>query len=213
MTIDDATIIRWMTELMVAVALVSLALSLRAARHQFLVDNLPTSKTSGVFIGLVELKGKAEAEQPLTSYLAEASCVYYRYTVQERWSRTVTESYTDSDGRTQTRNKDESGWKKVDEGGIYNAPFYLKDDRGEIRILPRGAKVEPQTVFSRSCGPSDPVYYDKGPSEAITDSDNVREFKEEAIRLHAPLFVVGRARQRADIVAAEIAAYEARRCS
>lgn len=40
----------------------------RAQRRWRLVQDLPTSKTSGVFIGLVELKGTAEAQQPLTSY-------------------------------------------------------------------------------------------------------------------------------------------------
>ena len=44
----------------------------RAGRRARLVENLPTSKTTGVFIGLVELKGTAESGQPLTSYLAEA---------------------------------------------------------------------------------------------------------------------------------------------
>ena len=46
----------------------------RAGRRWRLVDNLPTSKTSGVFIGLVEIKGSAESGRPLRSYLAEAQC-------------------------------------------------------------------------------------------------------------------------------------------
>jgi len=50
-------------------ALGLLWLGLRAGQRQRLVDNLPTSKTTGVFIGLAELKGTAEAEVPLASYL------------------------------------------------------------------------------------------------------------------------------------------------
>ena len=42
-------------------ALLFVILSLRAGRRQRLVADLPTSKTTGVFIGLVELKGTAEA--------------------------------------------------------------------------------------------------------------------------------------------------------
>lgn len=70
--------------------------SLRANRRRRLVDDLPTSKTTGVFIGLVELKGTAEVEQPLTSVLAAVPCVHYAWKAEEHWSRTVVESYTDS---------------------------------------------------------------------------------------------------------------------
>ena len=41
-------------------------------RKKRLIDDTPTSKTLGVFIGLAELKGTAESEKPLTSYLAGA---------------------------------------------------------------------------------------------------------------------------------------------
>ena len=40
-----------------------------------IIDDCPTSKTQGVFIGLVELKGTAESEAPLTSYLSQKRCV------------------------------------------------------------------------------------------------------------------------------------------
>ena len=93
--------------------LVLFFLALRAGRRQRLLSDLPTSKTTGVFIGLVELKGTAEAEQPLVSFLAEASCVYFQWHVDEHWSRTVTETYTDSEGRTQTRTRTESGWTTI----------------------------------------------------------------------------------------------------
>jgi len=38
--------------------------ALRAGSRKRLIDDIPTSKTTGVFIGLVELKGTAEAERP-----------------------------------------------------------------------------------------------------------------------------------------------------
>ena len=53
-----------------AIAIFSLFASLRACHRKRLIDNLPTSKTHGVFIGLVELKGTVQCEQPLESYLA-----------------------------------------------------------------------------------------------------------------------------------------------
>jgi len=185
-------------------ALGCLLLALRSGRRRRLVENLPTSKTTGVFIGLVELKGTAEAEQPLTSYLAGAKCVHYSWSVEEHWSRTVTETYTDSQGRRQTRTRHESGWKSVANGGEM-VPFYLKDDCGVIRIVPDGAKIESLSVFSETCDRSDPLYYGKGPEHAVSDSDHRRQFTETAIPLHSQLYVMGQARERSDIVAAEIA--------
>lgn len=185
-------------------ALVMLALALRAARKQRLVNDLPTSKTTGVFIGLVELKGATEAETPLTSFLAAQACVWYQWSVQEHWSRTVTETYTDSDGKTQTRTRTESGWTTVAQGGEM-IPFYLQDDCGVIRVQPDGAKIEPQTIFDETCGRFDALYYAKGPAGAVADSDHRRQFVEKGIPLHAALYVVGQSRERSDVVAPEIA--------
>jgi hypothetical protein len=185
-------------------ALVCLFFSLRAAKRRRLIENLPTCKTTGVFIGLVELKGTAEAESPLISYLAHQPCVHYTWTVEEHWSRTVTESYTDSKGNRRTRTRRESGWKTVANGGE-QIPFYLRDDCGVLRIVPEGAKIEPTKIFSAECTPADALYYGKGPEGAVAHSDHRRRFVEQAIPLHAQLYVVGQAREREDIVAAEIA--------
>ena len=185
-------------------AAVCLGFALRAARRKRLVDNLPTSKTTGVFMGLVELKGTAEAETPLCSFLAEIPCVYHAWQVEEHWSKTVTETYTDSKGNTGTRTRRESGWKTVAEGGD-RMPFYLQDDYGIIRIQPEGAELQAAEVFNRTCGRADPLYYAKGPEDAIWDSDHERRFSEQAISLHAALYVMGQAREREDIVAPEIA--------
>lgn len=186
-------------------AIACLWAAIRAARCKRLVNDLPTSKTTGVFIGLVEVKGTAESEAPLTSYLAEVPCICYSWSVEEHWSRTVTETYTDNEGRTQTRTRHESGWTNVASGSDMQ-DFYLKDDCGVIRVNPAGAKIEPQTTFDETCGPLNGLYYGKGPGGAVADSDFRRRFSEQAIVLHAPLYVMGQARERTDIVAAEIAA-------
>ncbi len=176
----------------------------RALRRKRLINDTPTSKTTGVFIGMTELKGAAKAESPLTSFLASSRCVHYSYDISEHWSRTVTETYRDSNGNTRTRTRRESGWKTVDSGGS-QIPFYLEDDAGVIRILPEGAKIEPVRVFSETCGRTDPLYYGKGPAFSVMNSDHRRRFVEHAIPLQQDLFVVGRARQREDIAAAEVA--------
>jgi len=186
-------------------ALVALLFGLRAGKRRRLVDNLPTSKTTGVFIGLVELMGTAEVEQPLVSYLAGTRCVHYQWKVEEHWSRTVTETHTDSQGKSETRTRREEGWTTVASGGDA-VPFYLKDDCGAILVRPAGAKLEAQSTFNETCGRSDPLYYAKGPATSVANSDHRRRFTEDAIPLHAPLFVVGHAREREDVVAPEIAA-------
>ena len=175
-----------------------------SGRKWRLVDGLPISKTTGVFIGLVELRGTVECSAPLTSYLTAAPCVWYRWSIEEEWSRTVTETYTDSEGKTQTRTRTESGWTTVGEGG-QETPFYLQDDCGVILVHPDGAKIEPAQLLSHYCGRSDPLYYGKGPATAVANSDHRRRFVEQAVPHRAMLYIVGQARERQDIVAPEIA--------
>lgn len=176
----------------------------RNYRHKRLIDDLPTSKTQGVFIGLTELKGTAESESPFTSYLAAISCVLYSWQVEEHWSRTVHETYTDSKGHIQTRTRTESGWKQV-AGGGETAPFYLKDETGIIRIVPDGASIHSATTFNETFRPDHSFYFGKAPVREIANTDHRRRFRETAIPLHSMLYVMGQARERQDIVAAEIA--------
>ncbi|MFT7513149.1 MAG: hypothetical protein ACI9QL_002357 [Candidatus Omnitrophota bacterium] len=178
--------------------------AIRKKRLQRLMADLPTSKTTGVFIGLNELKGKTRCDHPLFSFLAETHCVYYRYSVEEHWSRTVTESYTDSNGKRQTRTRRESGWTTIgsDEQMVQ---FRLVDASGEIRILPQGAQIEPVRIFAETCRPSDPLYYGKARRQSVSNSDHRRRFTEYGVTLDAPIYVLGQARERTDVVAAEIA--------
>ena len=107
-------------------------------------------------IGMVEVKGTAEALRPLVSHLAEQPCVYYSWSVAEHWSRTVTETYRDSDGKTKTRTRHESGWTTVADGGE-QSPFYLKDDAGIVQVQPEGAKIEPRDDLQRVLRPGRPT--------------------------------------------------------
>lgn len=188
-----------------ALSLLTLWAAYKTGRKRRLLEGLPTSKTTGVFIGFVELKGTAESAAPLISFLAEQACVVYRWQVEEHWSRTVTETYTDDKGKTQTRTRTESGWKQIADGGEM-IPFYLKDEEGCILIRPEQAKIETIQILAETCSPGDPLYYGKGPAEAIWDSTYRRRFVETAIPLQAALYVVGQARERQDVVAPEIAA-------
>lgn len=185
-------------------ALGCLIVAFRSLRRKRLVDDTPTSRTQGVFIGLVELKGTAESESPLTSYLAGVRCILYSWQVREHWSRTVTETYRDAQGRTQTRTRTESGWTEVAKGGE-SAPFYLRDDTGVIRIVPEGASIHGVKTLDETCSRENPLYYGKGPAHEVANSTHRRQFVETAIPVGASLYVMGQARERQDVVAAEIA--------
>ncbi|MGA2618038.1 MAG: LemA family protein [Thermoguttaceae bacterium] len=198
---DFAPLLPWIGLLL---GLVCLAAAFRSGRRQALVGNLPISKSTGVFVGLVSLEGSAESARPLASYLAGQACVCYQWSVEEHWSRTVTETYTDSEGKTQTRTRQESGWTTVAQGGE-EIPFYLQDDCGVVLVRGEGAKLEPLKLFDETCGRGNPLYYGKGPAAGIADSDQRRRFLERGIPQHARLYVLGQARERQDVVAPEIA--------
>ncbi|MBK8479376.1 MAG: LemA family protein [Opitutaceae bacterium] len=185
--------------------LLFLWLALRGGRRLRLLMDTPTSKARGVFIGQVELAGKAVVATPVRSYLGGCVCVWYSYTVDEQWERWETETTTDSKGRSQTRRVRKTGWSTVAAGG--EAPdFYVEDETGAVRVRPEGAEVEPQEVFAQTVGRSDALYYGKGPAGGVSDSTGRRRFVEKALPLGCPVFVAGRAREREDAVAAEIAA-------
>ncbi len=194
----------WQWVIGVALAALFLGFAIRAGRRlRFLVDT-PTSKAKGVFIGQVELAGRATISEPVTSYLAEAATVWYRFSIEEEWERWETETYTDSKGKTQTRTVRKTGWQTVAHGGE-EPPFFVQDDTGAVLIRPSGATVEPVTLFSETVGRGDALYFGKGPADEIADSNHRRRFSEDGIPVDATLFVAGRARERADVVAPEIA--------
>ncbi len=186
------------------VALGFLVAAMNRHRGKRLIDDLPTSKAQGVFIGLVELHGTAESESPFTSYLAGIPCVQYSWRIEEQSTETRIETYRDSKGHTQVRTVRTTKWTTVASGGD-SAPFYLKDDTGLIRIVPDRANLENKTVIEDTVGRSDPRYFGKGPEREVPHTDHRRRLRESAIPLHAMLCVIGQARERQDTVAAEIA--------
>jgi hypothetical protein len=73
-----------------------LVLSARYEGRHRLIADLPTSNTSGAFVGLVEINGRAECISPLRSHVIETVCVWYRWSVSKSWSRQETQTTTDS---------------------------------------------------------------------------------------------------------------------
>ena len=176
----------------------------KAMRLRRLVRELPTCKAKGVFVGQVEMKGDAVSEVPLESFLAEASCVWYEYSVEEHWRRVRVETYTDGKGNVRTRTRVDTGWETVASDRAWQS-FFLQDETGAVLVHPSGAKVEPVQVFSRQCMMGDPLYYGKGPSGSVSGSTHERRFTERAIPVGRRLYLLGTARERSDCAAAEVA--------
>lgn len=191
--------------LFLLLALGCLVGALRAGRRRRLLDDTPLSKALGVFVGEVQVEGVCVVQQPFTSYLTEKPCVLYNWKIQEEWQRWETETYKDGSGETRTRTVSKRGWTTVAEGSE-SAGFYLKDETGFLWVRPEGADIECISFINDTYTPLDPLYFGKGPEGAISDSTGRRRFFEEGIPLGTSLFVHGRARERQDIVAAEIAA-------
>ena len=168
----------------VVFSLILIALGLVSLRQKRLIDATPTLKAMGVFIGQAELKGTAESENPLTSFLTETKCVQYS------WS--IIEQNATADWVTIARGEESS-------------TFYLQDDSGAVRIVPKNALVISDTILNTNVDRSNPMYYEKGIPRGIAESRDRRIFKETLIPLHAPLYVIGQARERTDRVAVEIA--------
>ena len=177
--------------LVLASSWAALAVALNLKRKMRLLDDTPTSKALGVFIGEVEVEGVCVSEDPkrppFISYLAMFPCVYYRWEVGEHYRR----------GK-------ESGVEVV-ASGCPAGRFHLKDETGFILVNPAWAEIEACEIFNRTVSKSDPLYYAKGPRRAVKGSKDKRTFTEHALTVGMKVFIHGRASERRDVVAAQIA--------
>ena len=170
-------------------------------------EDMPTTKTAGVFIGEVELKGTAETSGPLTAPLSRREAVWYDWYVEEQWQRTEREKVSPERAKeigSEYEEKVVNGWNRI-AGSTSSSLFYLKDETGHVRIDPQKARVEPVQAVYKTCRSSDPFYFHNAPREAIADSTGDRRFTEAIIPVGAPLFISGHSRIRDDAVAAEVA--------
>lgn len=174
------------------------------AQRRRLFLSLPTVKTTGVYMGLVEVKGVARKTDVLKSRWTQRDCVYYAWKVEEEWREVRTKQVRDANGGSTTRVEEKTGWKTIAEG-TSEEPFFLADDAGEVRIQPQGAELSIEVSRNEVLDSETPGYYEGAPQEAIRHSTNRRRFTESLIALDQPLYVVGPSREREDVVAPEIA--------
>jgi hypothetical protein len=179
---------------------VSIVYYWKSTKRKRLIEDTPTSKVKGVFIGLNEVKGTVELRYPLQSYLNESPCCWYKYSIEEHYTRTRT--VTDSKGNTRTETY--SGWETVD-SGTDRASFNLVDETGKVHVLPNQAEMEGEKVFSQRCSISDPLYYGKGPTISVSGSNHRRKFTESAIVENDDIYLLGSARMSEVAAKVEIA--------
>lgn len=182
----------------------SLFLGLRAGKRRRLLDDTPTSKTLGIFIGEVEVEGICVSTSPIRAKFCYKDCVIYTWSIEEEWQRWETEVYTDSNGRTRTRRVLRRGWTTIAGESLYQG-FYLKDEFGYVWVHPKGSDYDTLTLFNEYTHRGQALYA-MGPDESIMDSTGQRRFYEAGIPVGTPLFVRGRASERPDIVAPQIVA-------
>lgn len=172
----------------------------RGTKRKRLIEDTPTSKVKGVFIGLNEMKGAAVLVADMDGYLSEKPCCYYSYSIEEHYTRTRT--VTDKDGNTRTETY--SGWETV-ASGSNRIEFDLVDETGQVRVIPQEAEMEGNVVFEATCGTGNSIYYGKGPAYSVSGSNYRRRFKETAIVDGDALYVLGSARLADETARVEIA--------
>ncbi|MBF4160250.1 E3 ubiquitin ligase family protein [Nocardioides acrostichi] len=95
----------------------------------------------GVFAHRVELTGAAVPgrEGPLVSEFTDTECLWYRHKVTHHYE----ETYRNSDGDRRTRRKED-----VISDVSSKQPFLLRDDSGDIRLVPTARVDHPRKVAS-----------------------------------------------------------------
>lgn len=163
----------------VVVAVVGIGVWLVFLGRKRLIQDLPTSSTRGVALGLNELVGRTECDQSEPSPQSSVECVWWK-----------NEFYVDND---------DNGWKKTGEKVGGPIAFRLVDDDGAIEVRPRRAEVHGRKTFD---GPYSPPLLSAGDPNptlasrhiaARTISNKKRRVVEHVIPVDAEVYVLGTA--------------------
>ncbi len=123
--------------------------------HKYrMVRDIPTSRIRALAMGLVEVNGKAVAEEFLKAPFSGTDCVYYKY---------VTQKYESS----QTGSK--KGGMKTLAQGDKAIPFFVEDDTGKVKVDPAEAQFDITRVRK--------VFHQK-PGDVASLSERIAKLKE-----------------------------------
>lgn len=96
--------------------------------HKYrLIKDIPRSKIRSMAMGLVEVHGTVECDNPMKTPFSANDCVYYRYEIQEYRRHTS----RDSKGRTRTTYR----WDTISRGER-SIPFFGRDETGKVYVNP-----------------------------------------------------------------------------
>ncbi|MBN1797043.1 MAG: E3 ubiquitin ligase family protein [Spirochaetales bacterium] len=98
----------------------------------------------GSFNQITEVKGKAVCDNPLTSELAKAKCVYYSMSVTREYEETYWDTDANGNRIQQTRRGSDSVAHNT-----RSTPFYIQDATGNIKVNPDGASFVTEKAYSR----------------------------------------------------------------
>jgi hypothetical protein len=129
-----------------------------AAYRYAIMREVPTiacKDLPGLGAAMVEVKGVAQADSPLTSDLARVPCVAFASAVTEHWTTTRTE--TDSKGNTRTVTEHHSASRYSNSREIN---FQVHDAGGQATVCPKGASMDMLNTLGSfsSPGPDSPAY-------------------------------------------------------
>jgi hypothetical protein len=116
----------------------------RSLKRKRLIENVPTTPVAGIVMGLNEVIGTVQCEQPLVAHLSELPCAWYSYRIEEFYQRTSTS--TDDDGNEEE--EVDEGWELV-HSNAESCPFLLVDDSGSVRVVPDRAECTGNEVLER----------------------------------------------------------------
>ncbi|MBR5243171.1 MAG: LemA family protein [Thermoguttaceae bacterium] len=148
----------------------SLVKTFKVMREKRLIEETPTVKAKGVFIGTVELRGKATLEnaRPLIASISGLPCVYLRNELQKSVG---------------------GEWFPVSRPAKRLKRFTVRDETGSVDVVTRGGDLRPRLLGERLLSP-------------------VLRVREYGIPLDSEVYVLGKARFRADASVPEIVADE-----
>jgi len=89
---------------------------------------------------LVEVKGTVRCDKPLTSEMAEKTCVYYASTVTREY---LERDYDDDNDAGSDRSSE------IIAQNVQFAPFVVEDDSGSVAVDAEGAEVDARQVVNR----------------------------------------------------------------
>lgn len=104
----------------------------RRERLRRRIQALPTSKVRSMAMGTVELAGSAMELEPLLDPIYGEPCVFFSIRVQE-----------------QRRTGKRSHWATVYRKDSADKPFYLRDETGQVLIMPKGGEVHGGLTLKR----------------------------------------------------------------